>query len=40
MSTPFLVKDINPGSPGSLGLLTQMTTVGNTLFFTARDGVN
>jgi ELWxxDGT repeat protein len=38
MSIPFLVKDIYPGSsnssPGSL------TARGNTLFFTANDGVN
>jgi len=36
MSTPFLVKDINPGSVGSYpGFLTA---VGNTLFFQAYDG--
>ena len=38
MSTPFLVKDIRPGgyssSPGSL------TALGNTLYFSANDGVN
>ncbi|MFN6249748.1 ELWxxDGT repeat protein, partial [Microcystis sp.] len=38
MSTPFLVKDINPGSVGSYpGFLTA---VGNTLFFQAYDGEN
>ena len=36
MSTPFLVKDINPGSVGSSpGFLTA---VGNTLFFQTYDG--
>ncbi len=38
MSTPFLVKDIRPGAfnsyPGSL------TALGNTLFFSANEGVN
>jgi len=36
MSTPFLVKDINPGSSGSNP--NSLTAVGNTLFFTADDG--
>jgi len=40
MSTPFLVKDIWPGLSGSLGLLTQMTAVGSTLYFQAVDGAN
>ena len=31
MSTPFLVKDINP---------SNLTVVGNTLYFSAADGVN
>ena len=38
MSTPFLVKDINPGSVGSSP--SYLTAVGNTLFFWANDGVN
>ncbi|WP_254066404.1 ELWxxDGT repeat protein, partial [Microcystis aeruginosa] len=38
MSTPFLVKDINPGSSGSF--LGNLTARGNTLFFTAYDSVN
>ncbi|NCR64007.1 MAG: hyalin [Microcystis aeruginosa LG11-05] len=38
MSTPFLVKDIYPGSFGSY--LGFVTALGNTLFFWANDGVN
>ncbi|MFM7792318.1 MAG: ELWxxDGT repeat protein, partial [Microcystis panniformis] len=38
MSTPFLVKDILPGLSGSDP--SYLTTLGNTLFFTAFDGVN
>jgi ELWxxDGT repeat protein len=35
MSTPFLVKNINPGYYGF-----NLTAVGSTLFFNANDGVN
>ena len=38
MSTPFLVKDIFPGSTGSYPI--NLLAVGNTLFFHAKDGVN
>ena len=38
MSTPFLVKDIRPGSSSSSP--RNLTALGNTLFFTADDGVN
>ncbi len=38
MSTPFLVKDIRPGSSSSSPF--SLTAVGNTLFFNANDGVN
>jgi hypothetical protein len=38
MSTPFLVKDIFPGSSNSYPL--YLTALGNTLFFRANDGVN
>jgi ELWxxDGT repeat protein len=38
MSIPFLVKDINPGAFNSYP--QSLTVVGNTLFFTAYDGVN
>ncbi|WP_420538217.1 beta strand repeat-containing protein [Microcystis aeruginosa] len=38
MSTPFLVKDIFPGS--STSFLRYLTAVGNTLFFRANNSVN
>ena len=38
MSTPFLVKDIFLGLSGSFS--SSLTAVGNTLYFTANDGVN
>jgi ELWxxDGT repeat protein len=38
MSIPFLVKDILPGSLGSYP--SNLTVVGNTLFFTADNGTN
>ncbi len=38
MSTPFLVKDIRPGSSNSNP--GYLTAVGNTLYFTANDSVN
>jgi ELWxxDGT repeat protein len=38
MSTPRLVKDINPGSASSSPI--ELTAVGNTLYFTADDGNN
>ncbi|MDB4336323.1 hypothetical protein N9996_01910 [Synechococcus sp. AH-603-M21] len=37
-STPFLVKDINPGNSGSGPY--NLTTVGDTLYFSAVDGTN
>jgi ELWxxDGT repeat protein len=38
MSTPFLVKDIRPGL--STSYPSYLTALGNTLFFTADNGVN
>ena len=38
MSAPFLVKDIRPGSSSSYP--GYLTAVGNTLYFSADDGVN
>ncbi|WP_166820007.1 ELWxxDGT repeat protein [Thalassoroseus pseudoceratinae] len=37
---PQLVKDINPGSDGSVNFGSELTNVNGTLFFTADDGTN